>query len=181
MKCSVVKAMYGLPATDPRQAQVQAHLRGCFKCRARWDDQDAVRRLLALKRFEQPASGLEARNLAAIHRRLAAQPENPGWWRDVLAGWYVERFQPAGVALAAAAALLLLLGGGYYLLQPSGSSGPVHPAPALALDGAHLNQAPDNPRLSPTGMPPMVVVSSNREPARMDYGPGAAVPVKYDY
>ncbi|MCX6996757.1 MAG: hypothetical protein NTV49_06650 [Kiritimatiellaeota bacterium] len=180
MKCSDISKMYGLPETDPHHAEVQAHLRGCFICRARWDDQDALRRLIALKRYEQPAPGLEARCLAAIHLRLAAQPENTGWWRTTLSAWPVA-FQPAQLVWAAAAAVLLLLGGVYVLTPPSGSPGPARPAPALALEGHILIQPPDAPPLTLPGVPPMVVAASNREPARMDYGPGAAVPVNYPY
>ena len=180
MKCPMGKEMYGLPESDPRYAEVQAHLRSCFMCRARWDDQEAVRQLLALKRYEQPAPDREARTLAAIHTRVAAQWAAAGWWQDVLASWYDERFQPVRIALAAAAMLLLLLGG-YHLVWPAGPSGPARPAPTLALDGQRLLPQPDHPAPAVTGLPPMLVVASNREPAHMDYGPGASVPVKYDY
>jgi len=181
MKCTVVREMYGLPENDPRYARVQAHLLACYQCRARWDDQDTIRQLIALKRYEQPAPGLEARSLAAIRRRLAAPPEPASWWRDTLAAWYIERFRTARLALAAAAALLVLLGGGYYLVRPSGSSAPGRPAPAVALESRILIQPPDTPALTLTGEPPMAVASSNLAPARVDYGPGAAVPVNYNY
>ena len=180
MKCPLGKEMYGLPETDPRYAEVQAHLRGCFMCRARWDDQEAVRQLMALKRYEQPAPNREARTLAAIHTRVAAQWAAAGWWQNALTRWYDERFQPVRLTLAAAA-VLLLLGGGYYLVQPLGSSGPARPAPALALEDQRPRPRPDSPAPAVTGLPPMLIAASNREPARMDYGPGPSMPVKYDY
>jgi len=180
MKCALVKEMYGLPESDPRYAEVQAHLRSCFICRARWDDQDAVRRLIALKRYEQPAPGREARSLAAIHARMAARWSAAGWWQHALAHWYDEHFLPVRQGLAVAALLLALLGG-WYLIQPAGTRAPVRAAPALTVETRLPEPGPAILPVIATGMPAMVIASSNREPARMNYGPGESAPVGYNY
>ena len=182
MNCDDAKFYVGLDADDPRAAEMRAHIRACAMCRAEVDHQNNIRASFGLLRYEQPAADFSARCVSNIMRALPAQPvASPAaaWW----AAWREQAgraFQP----LRLAAAAVLVVGLGLYLLHTPVATDtgapalwsqirieqPANPATALA---APMSGAVENL--------PVLLASSNNGPLHMDYGPGGAVPVKFEY
>lgn len=193
MKCDEAIMLIGLPESDPRAVEMRAHIRACAKCRAVVDHQNNVRTLIALKRYEQPAAGFSDRCAAKIRLELEQQPvAQPAWWQ----GWS-EHFGAAFRPLRLAAAAVLLLSAGLYFLWPAAESpvaasnsgsiyapsswAQIRPEPSAAPAQMVVIRAEPAPSTFRAGNPPLLMAASNGSPLRMDYGPGSAVPVKFDY
>jgi hypothetical protein len=173
MNCEDAPRLVGLPDDDPRAREMRAHIRACAACRALVDHQNNVRATMALKRYEQPPPGFSERCAADIRRALEQQAAAPAtaWWREYMGA----AFQP----LRLAAAAVLLAGLGFYFWRPAPER--AGPLPAswsqIRLDAtapaAPLGLAADNT--------PLLMAASNSGALHMNYGPGAAVPVKFEY
>ncbi|MCX7007052.1 MAG: hypothetical protein NTY53_07350 [Kiritimatiellaeota bacterium] len=177
MNCDDAKFYVGLPDSDPRAVEMRAHIRACAMCRAEVDHQNNVRATFGLLRYEQPPADFSAQCVTRIMRAVQEQSVNAPsvtWW----AAWREQAatmFQP--LRLAAAAVLMLSLG--FYFLQ-----GP-HDGTAVGPASAHVVIHSEPPALVPAAVPvplaPVMLAASNSGPMRMDYGPGGAVPVKFEY
>jgi predicted anti-sigma-YlaC factor YlaD len=70
---------------DPETAaQVRQHLADCTDCRVLEQRAARLQRLLALKRYERPASEYLGDFLAEFHGRLVAARQRTAWWERVL-------------------------------------------------------------------------------------------------
>jgi len=69
------------PATA---AQVRQHLADCTDCRVLEQRTGRLQRLLALKRYEQPAAGYFENFLSEFHGRLLTEAQQVGWWERAL-------------------------------------------------------------------------------------------------
>jgi len=177
MNCDDARFYVGLPDSDPRAMEMRAHIRACAKCRAEVDHQNNIRATFGLLRYEQPPVDFSAqcvtRIMHAVRDKPAATPTS-AWW-----GAWCEHaamvFQPLRLAAAAA----LVLGLGIYFLRAPNDGTIAGPASAQVV----IHSEP--PTLAPTAVPvplaPVMLASSNSGPLRMDYGPGGAVPVKFEY
>lgn len=162
-------------------ADLRSHLDACAACRRQREQADVVRRLVALKRYERPSPGAEARCRAGVRRRLEHPEQEPGFglggaW-EVLAAWRLPAFR---YALAAAFALLVAV---HLLSLPElpalRATAPEAPAAAPAARVAELtNPAPAAGRSAEPGI---LVLASNRGPARLDYGPMPSTLVNFEY
>lgn len=194
MKCEAAILLVGLPEADPRAAEMRAHIRACAKCRAMVDHQNNVRALFALKRYEQPPAGFSERCAAQIRLAVEQRAVTPLTWWQALGEHWDATVHPA--RLAAAAVLLLVLG--LYFLIPtaerptraiaagSAAGAPdlwaqIHLEPAKAPATAAAIHPEPAPVIIAADSLPLLMAGSNNAPLRMDYGPGAAVPVKFEY
>ncbi len=90
----------------PQADQMRQHIAECTDCRVFSQRTARVQRLIALKRYEQPAPNATEQFLAEFHQRLAAITQRPSWgerlaegWTAWLAGgWPIPRLALAGVA-----------------------------------------------------------------------------------
>lgn len=176
MNCDDAKYYIGLDDDDPRATEMRAHLRACAKCRAEVDHQNNVRAAIGLLRYEQPPADFSAQCVTKIMRAVQQQPivtPSAAWWT----AWRehaATTFQPLRLAAAAA----LLLGLGLYFWHAPGDGAAAGPAPAQVV----IHSEP--PALKPAVVSPPVVpvmLASSNSGMRMDYGPGGAVPVKFEY
>jgi hypothetical protein len=60
--------------------RVRQHLADCTDCRVLEQRAARLQRLLALKRYEQPATGYLDGFLSEFHRRLLAETQRTAWW-----------------------------------------------------------------------------------------------------
>lgn len=173
MKCEDAPLFIGLPDDDPRAVKMRAHIRGCAYCRALVDHQNNVRATLALKRYEQPPPGFSEHCAADIRHQLEQQVDEPTAWWQAWGDYLGTSFQP----LRLAAAAVLLLGIGFYFLRPATETATPVPASWSRIQvgsaAAPLGLAPDNT--------PLLLAASNSGSLQMNYGPGTAVPVKFEY
>ncbi|TAN38429.1 MAG: hypothetical protein EPN23_02535 [Verrucomicrobia bacterium] len=177
MKCEDAKMLIGLPDADPRAVAMRDHLRACAACRADVDHQNNIRALLALKRYEQPPSGFSERCAANIRRELEQQAATEG------AGWrlWSEHFGRAFQPLRLAAAAVLLIGLGFYGLRPATELAAPVGAPASWAQIRTESASASAPLVVATDNLPLLMAASNSGSLRMDYGPGATVPVNFEY
>ncbi len=187
MNCDEAKYYVGLDADDPRAAEMRAHLRACAMCRAEVDHQNNIRATFGLLRYEQPAADFSARCVSQIMRAVQAQPaaSTPAY------AWWTAWREHAGRGLQPlrlAAAAVLVVGLGLYLTHAPATND----AGAPALWSQIRIEQPAQPAGGATGFTPapvpgavenlpVMLASSNNGPLRMDYGPGGAVPVKFEY
>jgi predicted anti-sigma-YlaC factor YlaD len=70
---------------DPETALlVRQHLADCTDCRVLEQRAARLQRLLALKRYEQPAPEYLDNFLSEFHSRLMAEAQRPAWWERAL-------------------------------------------------------------------------------------------------
>jgi len=70
---------------DPETTlQVSQHLTDCTDCRVLAQRAARLQRLLALKRYEQPAPEYLDNFLSEFHSRLMAETQQPAWWEQAL-------------------------------------------------------------------------------------------------
>ena len=166
MNCDDAKFYVGLDDSDPRAAEMRAHIRACAMCRAAVDHQNNVRATIALLRYEQAPADASARCVSKIMRTLREQPA-PAPAPAVTAWWTAWRenagrvFQP--LRFAAAAVLVIGLGTLYLTQPPAGNE-----AATLAGAAAPLSQlrieppaptAHSAPAISPAQIPGAVEVA----------------------
>lgn len=160
---------------------VRSHLDACAACRRQREQADFVRRLVALKRYERPSPGMEARCRAGIRRRLEHPEQEPGFARggvwETLTAWPVPAFR---YALATTFALLVAV---HLLSLPQlpalqATAPEVPGAPGASRLAALTNPAPAAGRNADAGI---LVLASNRGPARLDYGPMPSTLVNFEY
>ena len=142
-----------------------SHLLECAPCRAAHRQAMALVQLVALKRFEQPDSAFETRNLARIRAAIRDMDPSPRpWWSsvlDLLAGPSLP------VLRYAAAAVMVGLIGIHWLSVRN-----LAPLPAAALDAASaveplsLVAGPSavSPPLDGGPMAPATLLASNQFP-----------------
>ena len=177
MKCQDAQLLIGLPDDDPRAGEMRAHLLACARCRAVADHQNNVRALLALKRYEQPLVGFSDRCAANIRLALAQQPMTQNtWWRA-----WPEHFGEALHPLRLAAAAVLVVGLGFYFLRPATEIFSPLTAPVNWVQIRAEPPAAAAPLAVVQNEAPMLQSASNSGSFRMEYGPGTAVPVKFEY
>ena len=175
MKCEDAPMFIGLPDDDQRAAEMRSHIRACARCRAQVDHQNNVRALLALKRYEQPPLGFSERCAADIRRELEQQAAAHGAWWQAWGEYMGAAFQPLRLAVAA----VLLLGIGFHFLRPATEV--AAPIPASWARIRVDSTAAAAPLGLVTDNTPLLMAASNSGSLRMDYGPGVAVPVKFEY
>ena len=184
MNCDDAKFYVGLDDDDPRAAEMRAHIRACAKCRAEVDHQNNVRAAIGLLRYERPAADFSAQCVTRIMRAVQEQPVSvPAAWWEAWREHAAAAFRPLRLAAAAA----LVLGLGLYFLRGPGADVASGGAPAhwAQIHLATPTPAVTPPAIAPAEVPapvvPVLLASSNSGPMRMDYGPGGAVPVKFEY
>lgn len=146
------------------------------------DNEEFIRRLVALKRYEQPDAHFETRNLAKLREQLADTAPGGAWysrWFDALASSPLPGFRVLVTAcLLALLAVNLLLVNQVPNLEPAAE--PVAEIPVATsevLQVAATNDAFDSFRK------PVFVFEypSNRQPVGpVQMGP-ASMPVRLDY
>ncbi len=174
MNCDDAKFYVGLGDDDPRAGEMRAHIRACAKCRADVDHQNNLRATIGLLRYEQPPADFSAHCVTQIMRAVRAQPAAaPGaaWW-TALRERAAVAFQPLRLAAAAA----LVFGLGLYFWQAPGEGAAVAPASSHVV----IRSEPAGVS-APVAVPSPVMLAASNTGLRMDYGPGGAVPVKFDY
>lgn len=97
------------------------------------DEFDAVKKLLALKRHEEPPPGYFDRLPGEIRARIAHAQANPEpWWRRWTEAWDLS---PALATSYAAVAVVVVLGGVWFSKQAGNPAGPqVATTPATPAD-----------------------------------------------
>lgn len=165
-------------------AGLRRHTEECAACRKLCEEMAFTRRLIGLKRYEQPDPGLEGRCARRIHMALAAGAGEEERSAAPVAGW-----GPLPAFRFATAAALVLLLGGLAVRQRLGSLNSmlageapeenlprhvaVEPTPVAAPDGAEQNL----PLLVPGGL----ALATNRGTGGVQYGPVPSQPVRFDY
>ena len=100
--------------TEPVADELQRHLADCTDCRVLHQRAVRLQRLLALKRYEQPAPEYSQQFLTAFHTRLEAETRaHSGWWQRFLDSitaeparmWQYGFAGAAGIALAVSMAV----------------------------------------------------------------------------
>lgn len=195
MKCTEVQRYVLEHAGEAVGAPYQEHLRTCAECRRAQEQAESLCKLLSLKRFEQPDSGFEARNLANTMRRIRNLDSEPaaGWslWDWLAMPHPVLRY-------SAAAFVAALVGVNVYLAVRSPDQGstaaPDQIAPSRPVTAAVEAPVPQMPaaaefaQATPTqALAPsqdvFAIAASNRENSSggVQYGPGPSTPVNYNY
>ena len=180
MNCRQSENMFLALEEGASLPEVERHLASCPSCKARYESFQAVRRLISLKKYEMPDAGFESRCAAAIHLKLVEQEQG----RPESAGWLERIFGAPRPAFRYAAAAVFGL---FVLFQIL----PMTPLAPLTLDVPDESAAPPLEMRKPivvlsasaTDMPSSTLAStvSNRGPSRVEYGPGASVPVNFEY
>ncbi|MBI5802918.1 MAG: hypothetical protein HZA92_19630 [Verrucomicrobia bacterium] len=86
------------------------------------DEFEPVKKLLALKRREEPPPGYFDRLPGEVRARIVRAEANPEpWWRGWLESWDLSPTLATGYV---AAALALLLGGVWFVKQPASEGSP---------------------------------------------------------
>lgn len=105
------------------------------------DEFEKLRKLLALKRHEEPPPGYFDRLPGEVRARIAHAQANPEpWWRRWLEAWNLS---PALATSYAALAIALVVGGVWFAQQPAPENGPqivsvpVPPAPPADTNQTH--------------------------------------------
>ncbi len=145
-------------------------------------EEDFIRRLIALKRYEQPDPHFETRNLAALRAQLAHTAPGESW----MSRWFgaLGAAPHPGIRALVAACVLALLAGNLLLINSVPSLGPLAEPPAAAPAPApeSLQVAATNEALDLYRKPVFVFeYPSNRQPVGpVRMGP-ASMPVRLDY
>lgn len=183
MRCSRVRER--LIEFEDRELipELQSHLDQCPACRQHREQMDFVRRLIALKKYERPAPGVEARCLAGIRRRLEQPDRTPekawgGVW-EVLTGAPLPAFRYAvATAFAVLVAVHVLSLPQLPPVQPMLSE--AAPAPLIAARSAAPSTNPPQPDAQGAGAA-VLYAASNRGPAHLEYGPLPSTLVNFEY
>jgi hypothetical protein len=181
MKCSNIQKLLIEFENRELTPELQSHVHGCPECRKHIEQMDFVRQMIALKRYEKPAPGVEARCMAGIRRRIEQPDEGlaaawSGLW-EVLTGPPLPMFR---YATAAAFAVLLLIHVLSLSQLPAVSPlASVVPAPPVV----QARVAPPTVNFLRPAMEarPLLVLdmASNQGPAHIDYGPVPSTLVSY--
>lgn len=140
--------------------ELRDHLENCGKCRAEFDAQSFVYRMLAIKRHEVPDHDLEADILAGVRSKLFRDAKSDlSRFRFSDLRWFVKP-----VLQMAAAALIIVLAGSYFF-----KGGDAIDQPNLAHQGGYHHQL-DLPLISRTA-PEWLVPDTNMAPEQIQYGP----------
>ena len=152
---------------------VSAHLLECASCRKAHQRALSLQQLLSLKRFEQPDSAFETRNLARVQAAIRdLSPARTGWWAGILDALTGQPI-PA-LRYAAAAVVLGLLGINWLSVRslpplPTASIEAVRTAqPISLLAGTPAAALPRGVEL----MAPAIFVTSNQQPWMLEHDRG---------
>lgn len=186
MRCSRVRKLLTDEHDVAFPAAVREHLAACPGCRVFRERTAAVRRLLALKRYEQPTAGFDERCRYAVRQALAEELERERMPAPAGAFGLGRAADAALPALRyALAAVLMAMVAMHLFLAPS--LPPMHSL--LPNDAPAVRLACDEP-LPVTNLAmevvrrpavPEIVLASNRGPAGVRYGPGGSRLVSFDY
>ncbi len=114
MKCEQVQRLCddlaGGRLPEPLAQEAQRHLADCTDCRVQHQRAGKLQRLLALKRYEQPAPGYFDNFIGEFHARLEAEQARIGFWRRVFVAADLEPLLTWRYGLATAACLIAALG-----------------------------------------------------------------------
>ena len=137
----------------PLAEQLRRHLTDCTDCRVAQQRAARLRRLLALKRYEQPAPTYFQGFMDEFHRRLQAETVSPAsLWTRLKAQW--EGFQTATpiltlrYGLTGAAGMLLVVGVASWMV--------VHQTKPMVAERAAPPVAQNANGASPTGSSPVL-------------------------
>ena len=174
MKCSRAQRLW-IEFEDVRHPpELAEHLASCAACRRQHEREQTLRKLVSLKQYEMPRTGLEQRTLAGVHERieqLKGEPEN------ILAKlWELLTGSPLPVfRYAAAGAFALLLVVHLFAIPPLPAS-----LPLVEKGRASLAAQSTAPVL---GSPAQVtVMTDSNAGSRVDYGPyEPSRPVNLEY
>lgn len=180
MTCDEARERLSAAPAGLPPAGVAEHMRGCAGCAAHARRDETIRRLMALKRHEQPDAHFETRLLARVRDEIAGTVPGRRW----LPGWLAGRAGPVLRYAAAAAALAILA---VRWLGPAAGTGPAsgpavadQPAPAAAPALAPFAK-PVPPPMIPVEYASLPLTPTNLGAGGIQYGPGASVPVKFEY
>ena len=179
MKCERVRELLVEFEDATLPADVAGHMAQCSGCQQHSRQMESVRRLMSLKKYERPDPGFEERSALSIRRRiedLNRRPESRfGSFWEFLTDYPRPAFR---YALAAVVAVLIVMNFvSMPLLEPVRSTEPIAqvtppPAPAPATIPFEAYRQPALAAFQG---------SSNRGPARVEYGPRESVPVNFEY
>ena len=179
MKCERARKLLiefedaGLPA------DVALHMDQCPDCRQYRQQMDAVRRLISLKNYERPDARFEERSALAIRRRIEDLNRRPESWLVGLWEFLTDYPRPAyRYALAAVVAVLVAMN---FMSMPQLT--PLRPATSVARVAPIPTPTAETAPLEIYRQPALAVFqnSSNRGPARVEYGPRESIPVNFEY
>ena len=181
MKCERVRELLVQFEDSTLPADVALHMTQCSACQQHSRQMESVRRLMSLKKYEQPAPGFEERSALAIRRRiedLNRQPESlPGRLWEFLTDYPHPAFR---YALAAAVAVLIVVN-----LVSMPQLTPIRPAEPVARVTAPPAPTATTIPFEVYRQPALAAFQSpspsNRGPARVEYGPRESVPVNFEY
>ena len=143
---------------EPLAEQLRRHLTDCTDCRVAQQRAARLRRLLALKRYEQPAPTYFQSFMDEFHRRLQAETVSPAsLWTRLKAQW--QDFRTATpvwtlrYGLTGAAGVLLVVGAASWVVHQTKPMVAKRAAPlavqnangASPIDSAPVLVAQDNP------------------------------------
>ncbi len=166
-------------ATAPEQ--VRAHLEACDGCRRFAGRDAAVRRLVALKRFEQPDPLFDVRLVARVRSEIGGTRPERGW----LSGWTAWLPSPfVRYSVAAAALVALSIPVLRVAMVP-------HAATPTVVQESPATPRPDGTRGEGPPILTLREVASTAEPAttnvldpdrpNVQYGPGRSATVDLKY
>ncbi len=178
MRCSRAQKLALRHEDGELPADVALHFSGCEACRTQNDCLQTVRKLVSLKKYEQPDAGFEQRSLMAIHQRLAELNDAAG---DELA-W-------DGTVGSSFPALRYIVVGTFAILMALQIFSPPAQTPRIPIAEAPVAAAPvPAPVRASAPMPESpglvaIQVASNRGPGRVEYGPSYlhTMPVNFNY
>ena len=182
MNCQEIQDYCLEYAGEKLRPDVEAHLATCAACRKANEQALLVCKLISLKKYEQPDPGFEARSLDRIRNSIYEIEEKRQHRWSFLS--IFETGPIPALRYALAVAVLALTGLNFVSVQNLPTLPAVvmeEPAPVFEMSVAAA--ADTNPaveiELAPAA--PFLFASSNRQPGRVQYGPGPSVPVSYGF
>ena len=174
MKCNDFQQEMAFYSDGAFPSALREHFDSCAGCRKAYAQTEAVRKLMALKNFENPDAGFETRCAQNVMRRIREPaPRTVSLW-DFITG-----FQPA-LRYAAAAAVVALV----FLHEFSLTNLPVVSPTAMETSLPAMERpAPARKPilLFENPAPPTMVFASNQTPSSIRYGTTPSRLVDYEY
>lgn len=177
MKCNEFREEMAFYSDGAFPSTLRGHFDSCADCRKAYEQTEIVRKLMSLKKFEQPGADFETRCVRNVMSRIREpEPRTVSLW-DFLTG-----FQPV-FRYAAAAAVVALV----FLHEFSLTNLPVVSPTAMEVPPPAIErQAQPAPVRKPILLfenpaPPAMVYASNQTPSMIQYGTTPSRLVNYEY
>jgi len=182
MNCQEIQDYCLEYAGEKLRPDVEAHLATCAECRRANEQALLVCKLISLKKYEQPDPGFEGRSLDRIRNSIFEIEDRRHRRWDFLR--IFETGPVPALRYALAVAVLALTGLNFVSVQNLPTlEAVVMDEPVPVFEPRAVASADTNPAVEVDAAPPapFLFASSNRQPGRVQYGPGPSVPVSFGF